>query len=140
MFTSEGLKMKKYLLLISILTMSVVSHADDNLGFMQNQKYVCMGTQAIVGEKTIKVQSLEDAKKYPSRFYIDDDMVLHTDGKKDNIFDYKEDSVYSSKESVIFLKIEDNKRMMFRLLLTGKLKGLTFINHCTETDNWTLVR
>lgn len=116
------------------------AQAEENLGFMQNQRYVCIGTHAIAGDKVIQVQSLEDAKKYPTRFYIDDDMILHTDGKTDNKLTYVGEEAFKSNDSIILLKIEDNKRMMFRILINGPLKGLSLIFDCIETENWTLFR
>lgn len=133
----------KYIVLALLLKITIVSgdnSVDKNLGFMMNQKYVCVSTEGLVGDKIIQIQSLEEAMKYPSRFYIDDNNVLHTDGKEDNVFTHKEASVYTSKDSLIILQITDNIRYMFRAVKTGKLKGLTFIHKCMETDNWTLVR
>lgn len=125
-------------LLIVVSTVNL--YADKNLGFMQNQKYVCIGTHAVVGEDVIQIQSKEDSLKYPTRFYIDDDMVLHTDGKVDNIFKYDGEEAWKSKDSIIVPKIEDGQRVMFRLLLSGPIKGAALLFKCTETDNWTLVR
>ena len=42
--------------------------------------------------------------EYPSRFYIDDNITLHTDRSKDNIFGYIGDNNWKSKHSVIMPK------------------------------------
>jgi hypothetical protein len=131
--------MKIFLVTFALLTF-LWSEEDKNLGFMMNQKYMCVSTHAMVGEKVIQVQTQEDALKYPSRFYIDDNNILHTDGRKDNLFQYVKDSEYKNDDSVILLQIKDNKRYMLRLKLTGELKGIAFIYTCVETDNWTIVR
>lgn len=123
-----------------IVVSAVNLYADENLGFMQNQKYVCVSTHAMVGKEVIQVQSKEDALKYPTRFYIDDDMVLHTDGKVDNIFTYDGEEAWKSKDSIIVPKVENGQRVMFRILLSGPMKGVALLFNCTETDNWTLVR
>lgn len=132
--------MKNFLIMLILLYTSGLHAEDKNLGFMVNQKYVCIGTEAIVGDKIITIQSKEDAMKYPTRFYIDDNNILHTDGRVDNILQYTKPSIYESDDSVILLEIQDNQRMMFRAIKKGKAKGLVLIHSCLETDNWTLVR
>lgn len=126
---------------IFVITLTNTYSSESNIGFLTNQKYVCVGTEAMVGEKVIQIQSQDDAMKYPTRFYIDDHKVLRTDGSKDNILIYNpKRNAYESKDSAILLEIAKNKRMMFRVLLSGKLKGITLIHTCIETDNWTLVK
>lgn len=132
----------KYIILALLLKITVVNgnDIDQNLGFMMNQKYACVSTHGMIGDKIIQIQSLEDAMKYPSRFYIDDNHNLHTDGREDNIFTKLKTNIYESQNSAIILKIIDNKRYMLRAIMTGELKGFTLIHECIETDNWTLVR
>lgn len=126
---------------IFVITLTNTYSSESNIGFLSNQKYICVGTEAMVGEEVIQIQSREDSLKYPSRFYIDDHQVLRTDGAGDNVLIYNaKRNAYESKDSAIFLKIVNNKRMMFRMLLSGKLKGITLIHTCVETDNWTLVK
>jgi len=130
----------KKLLTLCILANILFASNDSNIGFLMNQKYVCVSTHAVVGDKTIKVQSKEDALKYPSRIYIDDKFNLHTDGNKDNFFKQKEPLVYESSDSIIMLDVDKGQRYMFRAPKNGQLKGLIFIHLCEETDNWTLIK
>ena len=114
--------------------------ANDNIGYLTNQKYVCMSTQALIGKELMNYQTEEQALKYPQRFYIDDKNILHTDGKMDNIFIHKENMTYESKDSIIVLEIQNNIRYLYRISLTGETKGVAFIFKCVETNNWTIGR
>lgn len=126
---------------IFVITLTNTYSSESNIGFLANQKYICVSTEAIVGEEVIQIQSREDALKYPTRFYIDDNKILRTDGSKDNVLIYNtKKNAYESKDSAILLEIKNNRRMMFRVLLSGKLKGMVLIHTCVETDNWTLVK
>lgn len=127
--------------IILLVTLTNTYSSESNIGFLANQKYICVSTKAIVGKEVVQIQSQEDALKYPTRFYIDDNKVLRTDGSQDNVLIYNaKKNAYESKESAIFFKIDNDRRMMFRLLLNGELKGMVLIHTCVETDNWTLVR
>jgi hypothetical protein len=125
---------------ITLITLLLSINADENVGFLTNQKYVCASTQLVVGNQVINHQTEKEALTYPQRFYVDDKNILHTDGKIDNTFTHKKDTAYESKDSVIVLEIKDNTRYMYRAILTGELKGTIFIFKCLETDNWTVGR
>lgn len=114
--------------------------ADDNIGYLTNQKYVCVSTQLSFGNKIITHQTEKEAVQYPQRFYVDDKNILHTDGQTDNVFTHKKDTAYESKDSIIVLEVKDNIRYMYRIILNGEIKGTIFIFKCVETDNWTLGR
>lgn len=127
------------LFLIILITLTSIN-ALDNPGFLQNQKYACMNLGAIINKKVVPILSDEEAKQHPSRFYIDDNMTLYTDGKVDNKFKMGDSSSeYISDESIIFLSITDGKRYMYRTALKGQLKGIPLVHLCVETKNWTLV-
>ena len=90
--------MKKLIALIFLL--SLIQADDNNIGFLMNQKYICVNQGAIINDKLVKVMSQEDALKYPSRIYVDDNRNLHTDGKVDNSLEYNKDNgLYESKDS-----------------------------------------
>lgn len=112
-----------------------------NIGFMQNQKYVCINQGILTKEdKLEKVMSDEDALKYPIRFYIDDKNILNTDaGLKLPLAD-KEKDLYSKedKSTVIKLFISNNQRTM--MFLDKLMNYAPAIYLCNETDNWTLTK
>ena len=128
--------------LFAIKALAVILFANDvNVGFVSNQKYVCIQEYQMNAGKLSAISD-EEKTNYPSRFYVDDNMILHTDGKTDNTFYYNKDlNLYISEYSAIELKILENKRYMIRSFYNTKfLTELAILHFCIETDNWTLVR
>lgn len=108
-----------------------------NIGFMQNQKYVCINQGMYINKKLEKVMSEEDALKYPMRFYIDDKNILNTDtGLKLPLVDMKK-QVYKNENTMVSLTIDKQRYMLF----TDKsMNFIPAIYICNETDNWTLIK
>jgi len=129
----------KRLITLCILANILFANNDNNIGFLMNQKYLCIPTHILVGDE-VKVISKEEAFTYPTRFYIDSDLKMHTDSPKYNLFNQLSSSIYENDMSTIQLKIENNQRIMLRLFTKGPMKGFIFYNKCVETENWTLVK
>lgn len=126
-------------ILLTIFTFLSFLNAEENIGFLMNQKYVCFNLGMLKDNKIIPIMSKEDVLKYPIRFYVDDKRVLHTDRKINNIYTYDNRSqVYVGENTVMNLGIEDGKRFLSMTTLKGDMKGILIIYDCSETDNWTL--
>ena len=129
----------KFMISFFILVISTFAN-DSNVGFLMNQKYACIIQGAYINNELVKVMTEEEALKYPTRFYIDDDFMLHTDGKIDNMFKKYNKDTYVSDESIISLSIDNGKMHMIRMELFGKMKDIPFVHGCIETNNWTIVK
>jgi hypothetical protein len=128
-----------FLKLIIFIALSLNLYSEENIGFLMNQKYMCLSIGALEDSKIIPIMSKEDVLKYPIRFYVDDKRVLHTDGKVRNLFSYNEkNKLYFEENTAIRLTVEEGKRYMFMMPLQDEMKGTILIYHCSETDNWTL--
>lgn len=109
-----------------------------NIGFMQNQKYVCINQGMIINDKIEKVMSEEDAFKYPIRFYIDDKNIFNTDAGLEIPVSDKQNQVYKNDNIAVKLTIDNSKRYMF---FSDKLMNyVPAVYICEETDNWTLTK
>lgn len=131
----------KYATTCNNLTTKYENIFNRNIGFMQNQKYVCINQGILTKENKLeKVMSDEDAFKYPIRFYIDNKNILNTDaGLKLPLAD-KEKDLYSKedKSTVIRLFISNNQRNM--MFLDKLMNYVPAVYLCNETDNWTLTK
>lgn len=124
-------------LLILFLLISTVFSSNKNVGFLMNQKYVCVNKGAFVGNKIIPLMSKEETLQHPIRIVIDEDNVLHTDGI---IKDLKhiEKTMYGNKQFKIILVIEKNQRYI--MTISQKMKNIPMIYQCVETQNWTILK
>lgn len=109
---------------------------DKNLGFMLNQKYVCINQGAIINNEIVPMVSQEDAFKYPIRFKIDDNNILHTDGQIDFKLPYLEKLVYGTPKNKIILSVENDMR--FIIHISEIFQNVPIIYLCNETNNWTI--
>ena len=127
--------MKKTILLLAV-TLSVLT-ANNNIGFLANQKYICASKGMLVDGK-MNPTSQEDALKYPIRFYVDDNNVMHTDSKLK--LAHLKKTEYSDGDNSINLKIFENKRYI--MTTNNKLIsfGAVVIYVCAETNNWTITK
>jgi len=101
-----------------------------NLGFLMNQKYICIKKANILNDKVIKNEN----SNYKLRFYIDSNIILHTqDGLLLNniapqIYENQDFSITLSPiNSNRYLVISDKKELNDSILL-----------ECTETKIWNL--
>ncbi len=131
----------KYITTCNNLTTKYENIFNRNIGFMQNQKYVCINQGILTKENKLeKIMSNEDAFKYPIRFYIDNKNILNTDaGLKLPLAD-KEKDLYNKEDKsiVIRLFISNNQRNM--MFLDKLMNYVPAIYICNETDNWTLTK
>lgn len=124
---------------LMLLILPIFLNAEENVGFLMNQKYICLNLGMLKDNKIIPIMSKEDVLKYPIRFYVDDKRVLRTDGKMNNIYFYdNKNQVYVGENTVMNLGVEDGKRFLSMTTLKGDMKGILIIYGCSETDNWTL--
>ena len=125
----------KKILVFSILTSYLF--ADSNIGFLQNQKYVCVNQGMYINKKLEKVMSDEGAFKYPNRVCVDDKNFLNTDaGLKLPLVD-KEKQVYKNDNTIISLNVDEKRYMFF---MDKAMSFIPAIYICQETDNWTLTK
>lgn len=126
-------------ILLTIFTFLSFLNAEENNGFLMNQKYVCFSVGALKDDKIFPIMSKEDVLKYPIRFYVDDKRILHTDGKVRNLYIYDEkNKLYFEENSLLKLSVEQDERYMMIVPTNGELKGTALIYNCYETDSWTL--
>jgi len=121
---------------------SIVIAEDKNIGFLMNQKYVCINIGALVNNKLQPIISREEALKYPIRIKIDKWNKLQTDGPIKNLDYVKKDAsvtIYENNKTQIMLNVANNVRYM--LLKNLNIKSMPAIIHeCIETDKWTIVK
>jgi len=127
--------MKKTILLLAV-TLSMLT-ANNNIGFLINQKYIC-ATKGYVTKDGLIPTPQEEALKYPIRFFVDDNNVLHTDGKMS--LPHFEKNTYSDGDNVMGFTVKDNKRYL--VVTNNKLSALgsSVLYVCAETKNWTLAK
>lgn len=111
--------------------------AEDNIGFLQNQKYVCINQGMLIDNKLEKVMSDEDAFKYPIRFFVDDKNFFNTDaGLKLPLVD-REKQVYKNNNTAVSLIVDKQRYMLFADKMMNYVPAVYL---CNETDNWTLTK
>lgn len=111
--------------------------ADDNLGFLMNQKYVCFNEGAIINEQITPIFSQEEALKYPTRIFIDNNNVLHTDGPIKNL-SHLEKTIYGDDNTKIILMVEKDSRYIIQI--SKMANNIPMLFSCIETNNWTLAK
>lgn len=129
--------MLKIILYLILLVISV-SAEDKNIGFMMNQKYVCINQGALVDDKIVPIFSKEDAIKYPMRIMVDSKNILHTDGKQDLKLPFIDSKIYGNQNNQIILGIEDNRRVA--VYISKTMQNTPVLYFCVETDNWTIAQ
>ncbi len=128
--------MKKILMLLLFLAINSLA-SDKNIGFLMNQKYLCINQGAMINDDLVPILSKEDALKHPLRIIIDDNNMLHTDGAIKNL-KYIKKTIYGNSENKIILIVDGNNR--FIMMLSKQMKNMPIIYACTETNNWTLTK
>ncbi len=110
---------------------------NNNIGFLANQKYICVSEGMLIGDK-LNPTSQEEAMKYPIRFYIDDNNVMHTDAKLS--LSHVRKTIYSNGDYTMWITIKDDKRYL--ITSNKQLDNLdaNIIYVCAETNNWTIAR
>ncbi len=111
--------------------------ANENIGFLANQKYICVSKGMMIGGN-LNPTPQDEAMKYPMRFYIDDNNVMHTDAKL--TLPHTRKTTYSNGNYAMSLTVKNDKRY---LITTNKqLDDLdaSIIYICAETKNWTIAR
>ena len=62
--------------LITLVILSGSSFADKkNIGFLMNQKYVCINQGALMNDQLVPILSKEDALNHPLRIVVDDNNI-----------------------------------------------------------------
>ena len=125
--------MKKTMILIFIVFSLFAG--DKNVGFLMNQKYVCINQGALINEKLVPILSKEDALNHPLRIVIDDNNILQTDGAYKNLKHIKE-TLYGNTEHKIMLFVEKDNR--YFIMSSKEMGNIPLLYFCWETDNWTL--
>jgi len=126
----------KKIILATLVAITGLS-ADANLGFLANQKYICISQGTIANGKLIPTPQ-EEAMKYPIRFYIDDNNVMHTDAKL--TLPHMEKTTYSDGDNRMGLIVEKDKRYVVTTNKQLKSLGAAILYVCAETKNWTIAR
>lgn len=129
--------MFRIIILIGYLISLQIFADDKNLGFLMNQKYVCFNEGAIVNEEIKPIFSQEEALKYPTRIFIDDNNILHTDGTIKNL-NHIEKTMYGDANTKIILMIENDRRYIINI--SKQTNNIPMLFSCIETNNWTLVK
>jgi len=120
---------------VDLISKSSNSIQAKNIGFLQNQKYVCINQGMLINGKLETTMSEEEALQYPIRFLIDNNMLKTDAGLSLPLAD-KENQIYKDDDTVVTIAVNDNKRMM---LFAEKLMNyVPTIYFCQETENWTL--
>ena len=129
--------MFRIIILIGYLISLQIFADDKNLGFLMNQKYVCLNEGAIINEEIKPIVSQEEALKYPTRIFIDDNNILHTDGIIKNL-NHIEKTMYGDANTKIILMVENDRRYIINI--SKQTNNIPMLFSCIETNNWTLVK
>ena len=127
--------MKKIILTILITISGLM--ADANIGFLANQKYICVSQGMVVNDK-LNPTPQKEALKYPTRFYIDDNNVMHTDAKL--TLNHVKDTTYSNGKYTMGLVVNHDKRYLVTSNKQLETMGAFVLYACVETNNWTIAR
>jgi len=127
--------MKKIILTILITISGLI--ADANIGFLANQKYICVSKGMDVGGKFNPTPQAE-SMKYPMRFYIDDNNVMHTDAKLR--LSHLKKTTYSNGDNIMALTVKKDKRYLITSNKQLDAMDAAMIYACVETNNWTIAR
>ena len=127
--------MKKIILTIMITVSGLI--ADANIGFLANQKYICVSEGIVVNDK-LNPTPQKEALKYPMRFYIDDNNIMNTDAKL--TLNHVKDTTYSNGKYTMGLIINNNKRYLVSSNKELEAMGAFALYVCVETNNWTIAR
>lgn len=128
--------MKKTLAIFLFLVINTFA-GDKNVGFLMNQKYLCINQGALIKNELVPVLSQEDTLKHPLRIKVDENNLLQTDGVYKNL-KHIEKTYYGDSENLFILMIEDDQRLMY--MSSKEMKGIPLLYLCTETDNWILTK
>lgn len=128
--------MKKLLGIFFLLIISAFAR-EQNIGFLMNQKYVCLNEGLITKDSIAPIHSEEDVLRYPLRIKIDDNNILQTDGAQKNL-KHIEKTVYENSDVKIELMVKDDIRYM--VFIYKDYKNFPMLYRCMETDNWTIVK
>lgn len=128
--------MKKVFGIFCLLIISAFA-GEKNVGFLMNQKYLCVNQGALIDDKIVPVLSQEDALKHPLRIKVDEDNLLQTDGAFKNL-KHIEKTLYGNSDTKIMLLVKDDERYM--IFSSKQMNNVPMIYLCIETDNWTLAK
>ena len=128
--------MKKTLAIFLFLVINTFA-GDKNVGFLMNQKYLCINQGALIKNELVPVLSQEDTLKHPLRIKVDENNLLQTDGVYKNL-KHIEKTYYGDSENLFMLMIENDQRLMY--MSSKEMKGIPLLYLCTETDNWILTK
>jgi len=120
----------------------LASNNDGSASFLRNQKYVCVNVGALIDDKMVKVMSQEDAMKYPTRFYVNDENILITDkGMRGYYSQVTNGYMLSNDETSGWtLNVVSEQEKYLIHIKTLENKSVAFVYNCTWTKNWTLAK
>jgi len=128
--------MKKIILATLVAITGLTASA--NIGFLTNQKYICVSQGMIRGDKLVNKTPREEAMKYPMRFYIDDNNVMHTDAKLK--LPNLEKTTYSNGDVTMGLTVNKDNRYLVTSNKQLDDLGAVILYTCVETNNWTIAK
>ena len=119
---------------VFFIILAINLFANENVAFLLNQRYACVNIGVFDKDKLVQVMTLDEAKKYPIRFYINDKNILHTDS--DMSLKYGSNKTYLNDEYSIALFVENDKRYIIFTMI--KPEPIISLYACIETSNWTI--
>lgn len=128
--------MKKALAILLYLVIDSFA-GDKNVGFLMNQKYLCINQGALIKNEIVPILSQEEALQHPLRIKVDENNLLQTDGAYKNLKNIEKTS-YGDSENLFMLMVIDDQRIMY--MSSKDMKSIPILYLCIETDNWTLTR
>jgi len=109
------------------------SSLEFNLGYLINQKYVCIKIGVINGDDFLKVnKSNQDSL----RFYVDSNNVLHTENKLS--MSNQAPHIYLNEDKQMTLYVKNDKRYLF-VSERIDLKASS-LYECVETKYWNIIK
>lgn len=122
---------------------AIAYNHDKSASFIKNQKYVCINNGYFLENKFITNDNIEEAMKYPVRFYVDNNNIFHTDkGIRLNFMKLdKGVSAYSNGNTTFILLVQSEKEKMLITPVPNKDRlDMKAVYKCASTDNWTLAK
>ena len=124
--------------IIYFLLVSNIYANEINVGFLMNQKYLCVNLGIVNQDNTLTpIFSKEEALDHPLRIKVDDDNIMQTDGDFKNL-KHTKGTTYQNEDTSITLVVTDNKRYM--IFKSKKIMNKDMLHGCIETDSWTIAK
>ena len=133
------------ILLVNILYSDnlIAYNNDKSASFVKNQKYVCVNNGYFIKDKFVPNNNIEEAMKYPVRFYVDNNNIFNTDKGMRLSFIRMDKGVSAyGNDTITFILLVQSEKEKILISPVPNKDGIDMkaTYRCTWTNNWTLAK